>query len=123
GKGDSSYRLDIDFAGQPRFADGDANQYVTGSTLVLDGQWHFLAGTYDGSTNFLYVDGLLNAGKAAPNPILGNPNDVWVGDDPDNFGHVFHGTVDEVAIFPYALSAAQIFHIFSGAFLPPTRSL
>src|SRR5437762_7256409 len=60
GKGDTSYRLDMDWNGYPRFADGNANPDVVGTPRMDDGQWHFLAGVYDGSANnYLYLDGLL----------------------------------------------------------------
>ncbi len=116
GKGDTSYRLDLDWNGYPRFAD-DINPDAVGTTLIGDGQWHFLAGTYDGFTNSLYLDGLLNGWKEAPNPITGNPNDLWIGGAPDyGVNRLFNGVVDDVAIFPYALSPAQIQQLFAASF-------
>ncbi len=123
GKGDTSYRLDCDWNGYPRFADGN-NDDAVGTIRIDDSQWHFLAGTYDGvASNSLYIDGLLNSWKEAPNPITGSPNDLWIGGAPD-YGsqRPFHGVIDEVAIFPYTLSPIQIQQLNAAAFqVPPVR--
>jgi hypothetical protein len=125
GKGDTSYRLDFDTLGHPRFADGQANPDVIGPMKIDDGQWHFLAGVYDGfANNHLYVDGLLAGSGPATAPIAGNPGDVWIGGAPDyGTGRLFHGLVDEVSIFPYALSAGQLQQVFAAASLAPTLQL
>jgi len=118
GKGDTSYRLDMDWNGYPRFADGDANPDVVGTTRIDDGQWHFLAGVYDGgSSNYLYLDGLLGASAPATSQVTGGASDVWIGGAPD-YGNArsFSGVVDEVAIFPSALTAQQIQQIYGSAF-------
>jgi hypothetical protein len=122
GRGDTSYRLDIDSIGLPRFADGSSNPDVVGSNRIDDGQWHFLAGVYDGlSVNRLYVDGLLTASGTATNHVSGSPFDLWIGGAPD-YGpfRLFNGLVDEVSVFSNALTAPQIQQIFQSAFTGQT---
>jgi prepilin-type processing-associated H-X9-DG protein len=116
GKGDSSYRLSVDTIGHPRFADGQANPDVVGPLRIDDGQWHFLGGVHSNGTNYLYVDGSLAGGAPAGAPVNGNRGDVWIGGAPD-YGNarIFNGVVDEVAIFPYALSPAQLQQLFSAS--------
>lgn len=119
GKGDTSYRLDMDWNGYPRFADGLANPDVVGPTPIDDGQWHMLTGVYDGlSANFLYVDGLLAGSGPATNPVTGSPSDLWIGGAPD-FGplRLFNGLIDEVSILPQPLAPFQIQQLYSNAFL------
>lgn len=124
GKGDTSYRLDMDWNGYPRFADGLANPDVIGPTRIDDGQWHFLSGVYNGSLSSLYVDGLPAASTNAANPVIGSFFDVCIGSAPDYpTARPFNGVVDEVAIFNNALSAAQIRQLYYAALWPPNITL
>jgi len=87
---------------------------VTSGVDVLDGNFHHLAGTWDGGTTRLYVDGALQGSVALSSPA-NNTRDVhmdfsWGGGSPNRF---FRGTVDEVQIYNRALSASEIAAIFS----------
>jgi hypothetical protein len=81
-------------------------------TGVWDGQWHHAAGTYDGSTVRLYVDGVeVGTGSAATAPIaygLWTTNDLIIGSYGGCTGLDFPGTVDEPKIWNRALSQAEI---------------
>jgi len=124
GKGDTSYRLDMDWNGYPRFADGLANPDVIGPTRIDDGHWHFLSGVYDGSQSFLYVDGLLAAATNAPATVPGNSFDLWIGGAPDYpVGRTFTGVSDECAVLNSPLAAPQIRQIYYGALPPPDITL
>jgi len=117
--GGGSYELTLDGGGHPCFVDGPqpfAN--LAGPNPVDDGQWHQLTGVYDGTnTEFLYVDGYLVAqANNATARALANGNDFWIGGDPDAGAYqFFNGKIDEVAIFPTALSARQILYTYSSA--------
>jgi len=69
-------------------------------TDELDG-WHHLAMTYDGATLKLYLDGIA---------LLQTPPDLGLirSDNPIYFGKNFFGHIDEVAIYPMALTADEI---------------
>lgn len=80
-----------------------------------DGEWHHVAGTWDGTTTKLYFDGVLVASKALAgtyvDPIRHNligkintPTDY----DPDRNLHYFKGDIDEVRIWNQALTAADL---------------
>ncbi len=74
---------------------------VPSTVNVLDGNWHFVVGTWDGQTTLsLYVDGTLqNTASTAPpaNNTRGvNIGFTWGGGTPTRF---FQGAVDEVKIF------------------------
>lgn len=81
---------------------------------VWDGRWHFIAGTYDGTTVRLYLDGAqVGAGTRWGQPLaytLSDSNDLFIGNyagcRSENDG--FRGTIDEVTIWNRALSAAEI---------------
>jgi hypothetical protein len=93
-----------------------------------DGQWHYMVATYDssvGSNNMaLYVDGQL-IGHANSSSAQGYPGYWRVGGDNLNgwnldpwgsnsqgttqpHGYYFNGTIADIAVYPAALSAAQV---------------
>ena len=83
--------------------------YVNGSTTVNDGAWHFLVGTYDGSTIKLYVDGHLDGSGAQTGAIsYASSFDPTIGRLSASASYYFAGSISEVALDGTALSAAQI---------------
>ena len=118
GAGDAYYRLNVSAGGIPAFADG-ANNQIAGSSRVDDGQWHHVAGVFDGTNSqFLYVDGQLAASQTnASAPAPASPSDFWIGGALDyGVTRIFNGAIDEVAVFNQALTGAQISQVFRSAF-------
>ncbi len=125
-KGVGSYRLLMDGSGLPHFADGmQPGGDVIGPNRIDDGQWHQLAGVFDGaSLQTLYVDGQTAASVAsATAAVAGTGDDLWIGGDPDTrAAPLFDGLIDEVAIFTNALAAGQIQQLyFSATNSPPVK--
>jgi hypothetical protein len=78
-------------------------------------QWHHVTGTYDGATMKLYLDGILrNQANATGTIHYGNSNNVILGaeagiaDTPSDCPRFFSGGLDEVRIYPVALSYSQV---------------
>jgi RHS repeat-associated protein len=78
------------------------------TSSLTAGQWHHYVGTYDGSTVSAYIDGILVASAPASGSIRPSTYDVNIGRNPAYNGDYFNGAVDEVAIYPTALTAAQV---------------
>jgi hypothetical protein len=89
-------------------------QSPDGSPAVWDGGWHHVAGTYDGESVRLFVDGF-EIGAGTPTTIavnygLSTNNDLVFGEygnsceDP----HAFQGDIDEIEIFDRALTPDEI---------------
>jgi hypothetical protein len=92
---------------------------------VWDGNWHFVAGTYDGSAVHLYVDGHeIGSGTPASGSIgygLPDTNDLFVGHYAGCGGLDFPGTIDEPQVWTRALSLSDVLgvmHPFTGFFQP-----
>ena len=81
-------------------------------TGVWDGNWHHVAGSYDGSSVRLYVDGSqVGTGTPTSNPIgygLSTTNNLVVGSYPGCSGLDFDGAIDEVKVWSRALSPAEV---------------
>ena len=123
----ASYALGTDGAGGLRFyIYSQAAGFVIAPTVapaaIWDGQWHHVAGSYDGSTVRLYVDGT-EIGTGTPttgNLYYGLPtqNDLIIG----NFvGQTvrgpFTGDIDELSVYGRTLSPAEIRGIFNAGTL------
>ena len=85
---------------------GGVDARICGGSLTM-GQWHHIAGTYDGNVFVLYVDSVQAAFIARSGPIGTNDNPVAVGSHPTLSGP-FNGDIDDLRIWNRALSAAEI---------------
>jgi chitodextrinase len=86
---------------------GGAGADVAGSSALAANTWSYLAGTYDGATLRLYVNGTQVASQARTGAIATSTNPLTIGGDPI-FGQWFSGLIDEVRVYNAALTASQI---------------
>ncbi len=96
---------------------GTSNKLVLGksgspdivtSTIALDANYHFVAATKSGTTTHLYIDGVDVTGIVSDQTLVTNASALNIGRDPNGSTRFFNGVMDEVAILPTALSAANI---------------
>jgi hypothetical protein len=108
-KGDTAWRLSRDQGDNLHFAcTGLWPEWVRGTADVNDGQWHHVAGTYDGRELRLYVDGKLDASAKTQGAINTNAYPVYIGENAEHPGRGWHGLIDDVRLYNYALSEAEI---------------
>jgi hypothetical protein len=90
--------------------------WAHGSHTLANNTWYHVALTRSGTTMSAYVNGELDmtlAGAADSLGAYGNP--LWIGANTSSPTEVsFDGTLDEVAIYGYALSADQVAAHFHG---------
>lgn len=109
-KSDTAYNLQLRDGDTPQFTihDGDWQEAVANVTLN-ENQWYHLAGTYDGNTVRIYVDGQIAGTAAAPGSMTdASAFDVGIGENLDASGRHFNGFMDEVRIYTQGLSTVQI---------------
>ena len=130
-----SYALDTGPDGGIRFlAFQGGTSYASVASAVApasiwNSQWHAVAGTFDGTTARLYVDGVQVG--SAPAALAGGAihyglqeNRLAVGRFPqgapcDPAGFQFVGTIDEVRVYSRALSAAEVSYLQDAAATSP----
>ncbi len=102
--GSLGYRLATDANGKPYFWVSGASCLARGG--LRPGQWHHVAGTYDGSQMRLFVDGRF-AASAWPGSLGLVAGPASIGRSYDSSGG-FNGMIDEVAVHARALGAEEI---------------
>jgi hypothetical protein len=116
GRGNNSWRANVDWFGIMRFADGNENPDAVGITMVNDGLWHFFAGVFDGATNYVYVDGKLEGVSRTVSRITGCECKTIIGSVGDYLSdRQFQGSLAQVAIYTNALEAAEILRLYQSA--------
>ncbi len=141
GHSDRSWRLTMDggsatsTAGN-RFNPGNGPELSFASTADVvtngfrfnDGNWHFLAGVFDGTNDYMYLDGALAKSGTGVGSIVGTNLDLMFGGDPQytipspnnaNVYRYFDGQLAHTAFFTNALAASQIQQLFAVAGVPP----
>jgi hypothetical protein len=88
--------------------DGTAEALIT----YADGQWHQIAGTYDGATVTVYYDSVPRATAVASGTIQAASNELNIG----RFGSIggyFTGQIDDVRIYKRALTAFEVAQLYA----------
>ncbi len=99
-----------------------AGPEIKGSIPVADGQWHYVVAALadDGSPNVkevkLYVDGQKDTHTTNTAGAIDTKSgtDVMIGAIDEHYGTYFKGCMDEVRIYNFALSQAQIDRLYRG---------
>jgi len=91
-----------------RFGLSGVDGNVGGDIGVNDGDWHHVAGTYDGTYMRLYVDGLVDAYESHPDQTIAtDTGDLFIGIE-DNMSDDWDGWIDDVRVYDRALSQEEI---------------
>lgn len=82
---------------------------LTAKTPVPEGEWTFLAASYDGTQLRLWVNDQMAEATVKPAPIQPCPDDLTLGAEyPGSSYYRFRGALDEVAIWDRALTAEAV---------------
>jgi hypothetical protein len=115
--------------------DAGGTNHNASSTVTPDGQWHHLVGVCDEPQGWvrLYIDGvdsahvavpsgagmLTTSNGAAPGTTLVSIGSRTSSQAATSFNNQFIGVIDEVAVYGYALTAAQVMAHYQAGFAAP----
>ncbi len=111
---------------------GSNIRYEAFADIGPDGNWHHIVGVYDdlnvlggGANLYIYVDGdLRGSGPVRPSGLRASSVNVTIGSkhlgNQPAYEGTINGTVDEVAVYPYALTSLQISNHYALAY-PGTK--
>lgn len=117
GSDGTGWVLQIRPDGKIGFAYGNGDPSWTGSfatsgAIVTDNVWHYVAGTLDGTTVKVYVDGIPTSAPYS-GAATSNLRDVRMGSH-WNGARYFNGLIDEVQLYDNVLSDSEIMDIYQG---------
>jgi uncharacterized repeat protein (TIGR01451 family) len=104
---DDNYYLESSSSTDAPATGGVFSPTLYGSSALPLNTWAHLAGTYDGQTLRLYVNGTQVASRPQTGPISATTGALTIGSDP-TYGQYFSGRIDEVRVYNAALTQAQI---------------
>lgn len=88
---------------------------ISSNTILNYNQWHHIAGTYDGTTMKMYIDGVLENAIESNIQYIINNVPLMIGlfpygynDGHGNEPNILNGMMDEVMVFNRALSETEI---------------
>jgi hypothetical protein len=109
-RGDDSWRSSR--AGTENFMEaavgGTAGNYTFGVTPVDDGEWHHIGWVYDGTMNYLYLDGEIDATEENSGQITVSSFPLYIGENSGATGRFWNGLIDDVQIYNRPLTQAEI---------------
>ncbi len=91
----------------------DSLRHLRVSDVLTEGQWHHVAGTWDGLTQRLYYDGV-EIDSQAPGGALADTTGVRL----SNASESINGMLDDARIYTRALTAEEIEEVMKG--IPPS---
>ncbi|MCI0641905.1 MAG: PKD domain-containing protein [Gemmataceae bacterium] len=86
---------------------GESFNALRGTSTIRTGRWTHLAGTYDGSTLRLYVNGVLVGTRAVTGNLIVSNGALTIGGN-SVWGEFFKGNIDDVRVYNRALTQSEI---------------
>jgi hypothetical protein len=95
----------------------------TSPAALNDGSWHFVVATTTRTSATVYVDGTSLGTQTFPTPLdtLAAPEGLEIGAPPQGCCGYFTGGLADIAVFPTALTAAQVTAQFTASGRAPPR--
>ncbi|WP_296381758.1 choice-of-anchor D domain-containing protein [Winogradskyella sp.] len=85
-----------------------SNQSLSSNTVIPDDEWHHVAAIYDGSSVYLYIDGVLDNSANRTAPIATNESFYIAAAGKNTPVQHFQGNIDEVRVWDTALTEDQL---------------
>ena len=117
GKGDNTYAIKHQTGNYLEFFIFDGEWHSTNYTTdieSLNGDWHHMAGTYDGSELKFYLNGELAANLVYSSTIGTAAHNVTLGENSQATGRYFDGMLDDARIYNEVLSQDDIVSVMMG---------
>jgi hypothetical protein len=118
GSQEGSVHLSVDYMGYVRagFWNAGVEEVAASGAMLVSGKWHYVAGTHDGATLTVYIDGVADGTYTpmAGTAVNSNPTPLQIGGLDDTSysgsfsGNYLNGQVDEVRVWDVALTQADI---------------
>ena len=96
--------------GSIRFWNYNATYNANSASILSANTWYYIAGTWDGTTSRVYINGLPDGTNTGDANFLGS---IYQIGHSNMLGGFFNGNISSVSIYNRALSAAEIYQNFN----------
>ncbi|PIN79800.1 hypothetical protein COV16_02325 [Candidatus Woesearchaeota archaeon CG10_big_fil_rev_8_21_14_0_10_34_8] len=86
----------------------DSGRVTVSSSALTEGEWIHVAGVYDGSNMYLYIDGTLVDSDSQTGTLATSNEILYLGCNTASCTAPFYGKMDELKIYNTALDASEI---------------
>ncbi len=88
---------------------GASGTWLCTSKTITDTSWHYLTAVWDGTTRSVYIDGVKYASDTQASALSNSSDTLYIGAIGSSpVAADFGGTMDEVKIYPFALTEDEI---------------
>lgn len=102
---------------------GNTDYHLSYNATINTNQWYHVVASYTGSSFTLYLNGVSVATTAATGTILNTANAIVIASSPTVSNVNFPGRMDEVAIYSYGLTAAQVLNHYNVGITAPVSNV
>lgn len=124
-KGSDAYDMVVQADGTAQLTKVNVDWVVQSSILLSTDIWYHVAATKNGATRAMYVNGVDVSVLNTNQTLVNNTASLFIGQFAPGDVHRFNGTLDELAIYPTALSQERILAHYNtsmgASFLPASR--
>ena len=96
-----------------------ASNRITSTTAINDGVWHHIVGVHDGSSNFLYIDGVLVVSADVADGLYNAAQSITTGvilaSNAPLANSYFNGDISDTRIYNRALGPQEVKNIYKEA--------
>ena len=103
----SSSAVQLGFRGSSLIAWNYGGGSLVSMTAPVDGAWHHVAYTYDGTTDSIYLDGTLSATSTTGPHQTATPTSAYLGTY-DGASELWSGSLDDIRVYTRAISSSEI---------------
>ncbi len=90
-----------------------SDQTLTSNTSIPDDEWHHVAAVYNGTTVYIYIDGVLDNSAARTAPVATTESFYIAAAGKNTPTAHFQGNIDEVRVWSTALTADQLRYVMN----------
>jgi hypothetical protein len=104
-----------------KVADGDISDMDSDPEVLTLDTWTHVVMVHDGTNNDIYFNGILAATKERAGTLAsGNTDSLTIGRESTLWGNYFKGKLDDISIFNYGMTAADVAALYALESVEPT---
>lgn len=88
-----------------------ANDFNRPATTLMNGKWHHVVATHNGSVSEIYIDGVQTGADENTGTVNTTASAALIGSDDDEF--LFNGSIDQVRVYNTAINQVAITSLYN----------